>query len=300
MTSYLGMEPGLGGDRRPRAFSGAEPQLGGDRRLDLTILDMLSRGLWASSEELSRVARLIPPEQRSTYCKALLARLDIADPEARLPEVAPWRGGRDQRVRIIDSLGVLGDVSVCSTLTRLINDPNAEVRHSAMAALGRLGDRQAIPMLLHVLSQTERSTQDRIAAAEALAAIGSPETAPGLIACLDCEANPIVQRRIVFALGCVGGEQAVPALTSALEHSANAGVREEAVYALSRIGGAAALVALWEALNDSSAQVRYACVQSIQRFEGKVALAALAYALSDPDERVRNAARAARSHLPRL
>ena len=98
-TQSIGYEPGLGGYNRPPALSGAEPQLGGSHRLDLKILDFLSRGLWTSIGELEQVTRHIPPDLRSRYRDALVARLQLVNPADLLPEVKPWRGGRDQRVR---------------------------------------------------------------------------------------------------------------------------------------------------------------------------------------------------------
>src|SRR5947207_6385225 len=165
MATHPGFEPSLGGERRQIILTGAEPQLGGDRRVDLPLLDVLSRGMWTPVEELRRIIRHIPASQRAAYCDALLTRLAAADPSERLPEVKPWRGGRDQRVRIINSLSLLGDRRIGVALARLVHDPNAEVRHASIMALGSLGDEYAVPTLAGVLGEAERSIQDRVAAA---------------------------------------------------------------------------------------------------------------------------------------
>lgn len=297
MTSYPGYDPALGGERRTPALSGAEPQLGGEQRINLSLLDMLSRGLWTSAEELRRVIQQIPSGQRSLYVGALLARLEIADPDKRLPEVAPWRGGRDQRVRIIVSLGVLGDPSVCDALARLLQDENAEVRQCAMNALGRLSDPRAVPPLLNILGSSDHTIHDRVAAAEALAAIRSADAVPGLIECLDVQRGGMVHRRIVHALGRTGGEEALWAVVDVLQHCHDSATRQEAAHALGLIDDMRALLYLAEALDDPSADVRYACIQAIQHFQGPIVRAAVGYGLSDPDERVRAAAATARRVL---
>src|SRR5574341_451884 len=294
MTSYRGYDPSLGGARRCPPVSGSEPQLGGEKRLNLSILDTLSRGLWTSAEELVRVVRQIPAANNRSYVDALLARLDTADPQKRLPEVAPWRGGRDQRVRIIISLGLLGDRSVSDILAQLLSDENAEVRQTAMAALGRLADERAVPNLLNVLNNADRTVHDRIAAAEALAAIHSRAAVPGIIACLEAQQRGIVQKRMVQALGSIGGEDALWALIELLQQSPDPEIRREAARALGRIDDLRSLLYLTEALDDPSPYVRCTCIQVFQHYQGPIVRAALTYALSDPDDRVRAAAAAAR------
>lgn len=299
MTSFPGLDPALGGERRPPAINGTEPQLGGDKRIDLSVLDTLSRGLWTSPVELQRVIRRIPSAQRAAYVAALLARLEFADPDERLPEVAPWRGGRDQRVRILVSLGVLGDASVGADLAPLIDDPNAEVRQAAMTALGRLRDTESVTLLLGVVASPERSIHDRITAAEALADIGSPDAVPGLLECLDPGGSGIVERRVIAALGASGGDEAFVALTELLQQGVDAGIRQEAAYSLGRLNDLRSVPPLSQGLDDPSPDVRYACISALAKLQGPLVRAALTYALSDPDERVRGAADAARRVLPR-
>jgi HEAT repeat protein len=289
-TQPTGYDPRLGGDRQPFRRTGAEPQLGGEQRIDLAILDHLSRGLWASVEELRRVARLIPPGWQGRYRDALVARLDLVDPDALLPEVKPWRGGRDQRVRIIDSLGIVGDASTVDTLVSLLDDPNAEVRQAAIAALGRLRAVSALPGLSALIRQPDRTSSDRIAAADALAQIAQPDAVPPLIEALDVTGKSFVQRRIVRALGCLGDARAVWPLVGMLRGGPDVRLRAEAARALGHIGDIRAVLYLREGVDDLNEDVRLACVGALARFEGAVARDGLAYALSDLSEHVRLAA----------
>ena len=286
MTTHVGSEPSLGGDHRAVCLSGAEPQLGGDRRQLLPLLDLLSRGLWSSAEELRRVINLIPSTQRSAYGAALLARLEAADPGERLPEVKPWRGGRDQRVRIITSLSILGDPSVGPTLTALITDTNGEVRHAAMSALGRLKDCYAIPQLCNVVGDADVPIQDRLVAVDALAAIGGSEVETRLIEALKMNLPAIVMRRTVNILGILHSQLAVSTIIHLLVDSQDEIIRCEAALSLGRIKDIRALFYLWHCLDDEIVSLRRAAVHAIGEFPGEIARAALSFALSDADPQV--------------
>jgi HEAT repeat protein len=249
--------------------------------------------LWASPQELRRITRSIPQSQRGAYCRALLARLELANPDQRLPEVRPWRGGRDQRVRMINSLTLLGDRRAAVLLTRLCDDENAEVRQAAIAALGGLGDPDSIPALTGILTEPRRSTQDRLIAVESLAVIGSERAVPGIAETLRREASvsDLLRRKLIHALGVIGGEAAVGLLIEVLVDWREVTARIEAALALGRAGQLRGLLFLAGSLDDPSPAVRRACILGVACFEGEIARAALNYALADADERVRAAAR---------
>jgi HEAT repeat protein len=295
-TQPIGLEPGLGGLNRPPALSGAEPQLGGSRRLDLRILDFLSRGLWTSIGELEQVTRHIPSDLRSRYRDALIARLELVNPADLLPEVKPWRGGRDQRVRIIDSLGLLGDASIVPVLEPLIDDPNAEVRRSALTALGRLGIREAVHPLARILESETASSHDQVIAAEALALIAHPDAVPYLIAALNTSRDDLVNRKIIQALSRIDDDTAIACLIDVLQNAVSPVLRGEAAHALGRLGHIKGMAYLCEALTDPDARVRLMCVEALRNFNWEIARGGLHYALSDADEQVAEAAAMALDH----
>jgi hypothetical protein len=97
------------------------------------------------------------------------------------------------------TLGNLGDPNSLDTLCESLDPTLHEARHgrpdpsepnihflqleytpcwraAAAWALGRLGDRRAVPKLLEVVSNLDNATDTRHAAAEALGAIGDPES----------------------------------------------------------------------------------------------------------------------------
>jgi HEAT repeat protein len=312
MTSvrYTSQEPGLGGGRRQSQMdrpNGREPALGGNRRVDLSILDELSRGLWVPAERLRRVARLIPPEMRIRYRDALLARLDQADPNARQPASKPWQSGRDQRVRIIDSLGVVGDESVLPALVPLLSDANPEVRLATIAALGELRCPGAVLPLCHVVQGQPSGTYDRAAAIDALAAIRHPDALPFLTEIVEGQGNERERRKAVLALAKIGHPDAIAALTRLLRAGAEPGLRACAAHALHVLLRAGAeppepdvMWALGGALADREAAVRLICAETLAELEDPLARRVLSHALTDSDERVRAvAARVLRDlHVP--
>ena len=83
-------------------------------------------------------------------------------------------GHSSQNIRLnaVRSLASLGDHSSTEAIVPLANDPAWEVRSIVMQALGRLGARQQIPLLIHGLADQEWWV--RLNAAEALHALGDP------------------------------------------------------------------------------------------------------------------------------
>ncbi len=295
--SSLSYEPGLSSHHPSQSHTGSEPQLGGSHRLDLIVLDYLSRGLWTSLEELRRVTRRIPADQKAQYRDALVARLALVEPHKPLPGVSPWRGGRDQRVRIIDSLSILGDETTVPVLERLVNDSNAELRQTVIAALGRLRSEKALPVLCAVLRQPERGMYDRVAAADALALIAHPASIDELVRAFQIETSAVVLRKIVHALGCTGDERTLPWLIDGLRETESDVVRAEAAQAIGRLRALRGALYLLEALDDRSVDVRLACVIALQNYNNELAKAGFMYAASDADPRVRDAAKRALKRL---
>jgi hypothetical protein len=292
-----GQEPGLGGERCQSYMdgpNGREPALGGNRRVDLSILDELSRGLWVPAERLRRVARLIPPEMRTRYRDALLARLGQADPNARQPAPKPWQSGRDQRVRIIDSLGVVGDESVLPALIPLLRDANPEVRLAAITALGELRCPGAVPPLCRIVQGQPSGTYDRAAAIDALAAIRHSDALPCLIEVIEGQEHGRERRKAILAFAKIGHSDAIPALTRLLRAGDEPGLRTCAARALRVLLQARAeppepdvVRALGGALVDREAAVRLVCAETLAELEGPLARRMLSHALTDSDERVR-------------
>jgi HEAT repeat protein len=196
--------------------------------------------------------------------------------------------GYSVRESAVEALGRIGDAEAVPGLLEALHDADADVRWAAAAALERIGDAAAVPGLLEALHDADADV--RWAAAAALERIGDAAAVPGLLAALR-DANAGVRRAAAEMLGQIGDAAAVPGLLHALR-DAEARVREAAAKALGQIGDATAVPGLLAALGDADADVRRAAAAALGEI-GAPAVPGLLAALGDADADVRRAAAAA-------
>ena len=135
----------------------------------------------------------------------------------------------------------LSDPAFAEELTKVFQESGADdprVRRYLALALGRLGDRRAVPALL-----------------DAVGARPGPETPP---------LDPDTQIYAVWALGAIGDPAAAPELVQ-LARSEDPGLRKTAVHALGGLAGADAGAALGAALNDPVDDVRWNAALALAR-----------------------------------
>jgi len=132
----------------------------------------------------------------------------------------------------------LADPAFADELVRVFAGAGADdprVRRYLALALGRLGDKRAVPALI-----------------EAAESRG------------DAPADPDAQVYAVWALGAIGDPQAVPTLVS-LARGEDAGLRKAAVHALGSFPEEAARAALLTAVNDPVEDVRWNAAVALAR-----------------------------------
>ena len=132
----------------------------------------------------------------------------------------------------------LADPSFADELVRVFTGAGTDdprVRRYLALALGRLGDRRAVPALIQA---------------------ADPKG--------DASTDPDTQVYAVWALGAIGDPQAVPTLV-ALARSEDAGVRKAAVHALGSFLGEEATAALLTAVNDPAEDVRWNAAVALAR-----------------------------------
>jgi HEAT repeat protein len=189
------------------------------------------------------------------------------------------------RESAVEALGRIGDAEAVPGLLEALHDADADVRWAAAAALERIGDAAAVPGLLEALHDADADV--RWAAAAALERIGDAAAVPGLLAALR-DANAGVRRAAAEMLGQIGDATAVPGLLHALG-DADERVREAAAAALGQIG-APAVPGLLAALRDADADVRWAAAEALGEIGDAAVVPGLLAALRDADWRVRWAA----------
>ena len=146
-------------------------------------------------------------------------------------------------------LGDLGNPRVVSVLIGCLTDLHDQVRARAASALGRLGERRAVPELIRVML-ADPVPYVRIQVVRALGALGDPRALHHLIDALK-DGEWWVRVRVVEALEQLG-EQAIDPLTLALEDR-DAEVRARAAMTLERLG---VLDRLIEQLKDVDSSAR--------------------------------------------
>ena len=97
-----------------------------------------------------------------------------------------------------------------------LKDEDIKIRASAIIALGKTGDRNAIKPLVEILENTSEVDWLRACAAIALGRVSGKEVIPSLVKALQDDSN-VVFRAVVSALGDTRNALAIPPLKKILE-----------------------------------------------------------------------------------
>ncbi len=187
-----------------------------------------------------------------------------------------------QRGAAARALGHLGDRRALDLLIQLALNGRGELQGAAVEALGILGDPEAVPPLIFVLTTADYPVRQD--AVHALIKIGEPSVAPALAVLRHPDIE--VRRGIIEVLGKVGAREAVKPLIDLL-HDSSIEVRQSCVSALGMIGDPQAVDALIGALSDQDAGVRKEAAMMLSGFRDARAVGPLCLALWDSDMTVR-------------
>lgn len=134
-------------------------------------------------------------------------------------------------------------------------------------ALGRIGDKRALPALIQAARMGDEEV--RMASVWAIAQFHDAEVVPPLLAEAE-RPDPLLQAYTAFALGSFRDARALPLLTRLLKHS-HREVAFHAACALGEAGDAKAVPALQKALSSADPVVRAAASASLRRFGASTA-----------------------------
>jgi HEAT repeat protein len=199
---------------------------------------------------------------------------------AREPLLAQLGKHEDTSARAwaAEILGELQDPKAVPALRTCLGDLQDQVRARAAAALGKIGDRRAVPDLIHLML-ADPVPYVRIQSVRALGTIGDPRALHHLIDSLK-DGEWWVRVRVIEALEHLGDQAAEPLLMALEDHDHE--VRQRAAVTLERLG---VLDALLERVGDGDVGAREKLMAAGQA--GVVEI--LISALSHPNPRVRYA-----------
>lgn len=182
----------------------------------------------------------------------------------------------DMRGRAAHSLGYRGETRGVAPLLALLEraEPSHRVRSTAYAALGRLADPRALPVLGRCLREEARE-EIRGECVAALGGIGNADSLELVVGAFRSDPHPLVHDRAIDALGRFARPESV-ALLSGLLAGDDPSRRRRAIAALGRTGMPEAVAPLLAGLRETGATVqRAAIVKALARLRDPSALDAL-------------------------
>ncbi len=225
--------------------------------------------------------------------------------------------------QVVLALAEAGDPAALPGIAKLLLSSNADVRLTALSAIGRLGDASAVPILIRQIEDASELDMDVIrrslaqmpgigpdhAILEGLAA-PSPRIKRELVAVLierqshdsvpvlldlATDGDTTVRIEAFKALGALAGGEHIPALMDALKATNEARERraiEDAIVAVSRRIESSRPVTEWISrdMRDAGAPVRASLLRVLGRLGGTHSLEIVRDLLKDPDPTVRETA----------
>ena len=173
----------------------------------------------ARTSEVLRAGRMPAAEQMLEILRTsdtIGPRAFLVDALAGMPEafqiIAPLlQSRRPAEVRLgATLLGRLGLPEAVASLTPRVQDPDAEVRHAVIDALGHYRDKGVIEPLRQALAHPSPATRGH--AARALSKRGSGAIAMPLLAALEVEQDPAAWDELLHALAAIDAPEATQAL----------------------------------------------------------------------------------------
>jgi len=245
-----------------------------------SISFLLARSATARVRPESLETEAAPAATQTTADEATRKRIEELIAQLRKPLGSRQSPAHDPA--IAELVGI-GRPAVQSLITAL-EDENLGVRLSSVRALGRIGDRQAVPALIKALEVG----YVRESAIDALGEIGDPRAVGPLIKLLS-ERSSSIRESAKKALGKIG-QPAIQVFIDNASSNEDPRAREYAAGILGEIGGSAAVQPLVKALSDEDSRVRISAARTLGQIGDPNAAKALSDALEDESRDVRKSA----------
>ncbi len=259
-------------DPRPQPSPSPAPAVGGTRTE--TAINTRTETATRTSQAEATIDRMAgdgPDDERA----AVLAKTLRDDSSAEVRRVAAW--GLQRYARL--------DVARTALLAALAKDSNEEVREMAAWALASAGLRSGVGAALVQALKAEKSASVRATAAWAAGTLGDPDAVPALVPLLSA-AEAEVRELAAWGIGNCRPRSAPPELLRALTDQ-SASVREAAAWAVYTMRDETAAPALERAFRaETDADVRAGQLRALGSL-GDAALPVLQQLVTSPDSTVR-------------
>jgi HEAT repeat protein len=178
--------------------------------------------------------------------------------------------------------------------TRLDSSKDEDIRNraSAIIAMGKTGDIDALKPLTLILENKDELEWLRACAAIALGRLSGEEVIPPLIDSLHDD-SIVVSRAVISALGDVKSDRAIPYLQKILENESKEELHAVTITVLGEIGGCDITPTLLKALESPNNLVGIRAALALGERRTEEAVLPLIKALADSDECLRAAAASA-------
>ncbi|MBN2498663.1 MAG: HEAT repeat domain-containing protein [Deltaproteobacteria bacterium] len=171
-------------------------------------------------------------------------------------------------VRIINSLGEIGDKRAIDPILKVLTAKYWDVRTVVANALMNIGDREVLPQLFKLAETGEQHPRTRVPLVEAIGNLGTDEHLGKLKELQekikDRDLSPAIDMAVKRVEAFAACKQNVDCWIGKLK-SKEAPIREKAVYELGRLGDKRAVDALVQILNDDDINVRWALANAFSR-----------------------------------
>jgi len=162
-------------------------------------------------------------------------------------------GNTDTQIRsnAVDALTTISKTEVINLLISLLQKDSIRiVKEGACKALGKIGDKRAIDVLIQNLNSPDESV--RYQATIALGQIGDIKAVNPLIKIYQKRDDPLVRSEAAKALGMIGDPSALKILLSSLKKEKDRFIKYHTVTSLGKIGSTKAKRTLQKIVKDST------------------------------------------------
>jgi HEAT repeat protein len=202
-----------------------------------------------------------------------------------------------RRSRGAYQLGALGDRDAVPTLLALLTTPHFLVRRTTVRALGQVRDPIAVTPLLDAVTADPALVRDVIAALQRIGPDAAPHLRRDLEQLVDSEREGRRGALVATVLGLHGDIASVPVLVAAVERGHQPSLRAAAAEALGEIGVPVGVPVLTAALDSEHPELRIKAAVALGKVSDTSAVPALAATLGSGVHEVDRAVAGALLHL---